>query len=240
MRLVTALVVTGVLAASGDARAQEQVVPPQDSWGTRWSTITTANAWSFAGPMTDVANGYRRCAAATGVCRASADLPGGTRLWALELEACDSSSTTEAVGRMWACYSVQGGTCAVVGEVRSGIAAAPGCGRFFAPLPYPYLQVRNWHYTYFVEVLGTDGAGNVPVDFRGLRLVWTREVAPAPATATFSDVPVTHPYFRHIEALAQALIVAGCGNDQYCPDRALTRGEMAVLLAEALGVHFPD
>ena len=240
MRFVTALAVIAVMAAPCVARAQEDVVPQQDSWGTRQSTITTANAWSFTGPLTDGASGYRTCTAATGACRASADLPGGTAVWSLELEACDLSSTTEAVGRMWACYSVQGGTCTIVGEVRSGIAAAPGCGRFFANVPGPPVAISNWVYTYFVEVFGTNGAGNVPVDFRALRLIWLRQVAPAPATATFSDVPVTHPYFRHIEALAQALIIGGCGNGEYCPDRALTRGEVAVMLAEALGIYSPD
>jgi hypothetical protein len=51
---------------------------------------------------------------------------------------------------------------------------------------------------------------------------------------------VAHPYFRFIEALAAAGITSGCGAGNYCPDRNVTRGEMAVFLAKALGLHFPN
>jgi S-layer family protein len=164
-------------------------------------------------------------------------MTGGTLAWALDLEACDTSVTTEAVARLWACAEAPG-SCTIVGEARSGIAEAPGCRKFFASLPYPYLQVRNWNFMYFVDVFGTDGTNNVPVDFRSVRFGSLRQVSPPPAVATFDDVPPSHPFFRHIEALAEARISGGCGNGRYCPDRPLTRGEMAVLLAEALGINF--
>lgn len=117
-------------------------------------------------------------------------------------------------------------------------AAAPGCGQVWENLPYPYLSVRNWRYTYLVDVFGADATGRVPADVRAVRLASVRQLGPAPATATFSDVPTNHPYFRHIELLAESLITGGCGNGLFCPDRPLTRGEMAVFLAEALGMNF--
>jgi hypothetical protein len=58
--------------------------------------------------------------------------------------------------------------------------------------------------------------------------------------ATFFDVPASHPYFRFIEALAASGITAGCGGGNYCPSQNITRGEMAVFLAKALGLHFPE
>jgi hypothetical protein len=65
-------------------------------------------------------------------------------------------------------------------------------------------------------------------------------VSPAPGTATFpNDVPTSHPYFRFIEALAAAGITGGCGPGSYCPNSPITRGEMAVFLAAALGLHWP-
>ncbi len=73
------------------------------------------------------------------------------------------------------------------------------------------------------------------------RTDWRRQVSPSPASATFAvDVPTTHPFFRYIEALAAAGITGGCGPSQYCPDSAVTRGQMAVFLSLALGLHFPN
>ena len=68
----------------------------------------------------------------------------------------------------------------------------------------------------------------------------SRQVSPAPATATFTDVPVGHPQRQFIEALVAAGITGGCGAGAYCPDAPLTRGQMAVFLAVALGLHFPN
>jgi hypothetical protein len=63
-------------------------------------------------------------------------------------------------------------------------------------------------------------------------------VSPAPGSATFGDVPTSHPFFQFIEALVASGITAGCGGGNYCPDAPLTRGQMAVFLSKALGLHF--
>ena len=80
--------------------------------------------------------------------------------------------------------------------------------------------------------------GDVGVQFRGVRLFWMRQVSPAPATATYLDVPTTHAFFQYIEALSAAGITSGCGSGNFCPDAAVTRGQMAVFLAKALGLHW--
>ena len=73
-------------------------------------------------------------------------------------------------------------------------------------------------------------------------VLWYKlQVAPAPAVATFpNDVPTTHPFFRYIEALADAGITAGTGAGEFSPDDPVTRGQMAVFLSIALGLHFPN
>jgi hypothetical protein len=76
------------------------------------------------------------------------------------------------------------------------------------------------------------------IQLRGVILYWRRQVSPAPATATFSDVPVGSFGFKHVEALAASGITAGCGGGSFCPDNTLTRVEMAVFLAKALGLHW--
>jgi hypothetical protein len=43
-----------------------------------------------------------------------------------------------------------------------------------------------------------------------------------------------------VEALSASGITAGCSPTQYCVNAPITRGEMAVFLAAALGLHFPN
>ena len=73
----------------------------------------------------------------------------------------------------------------------------------------------------------------------GATVYYKLQVSPAPATATFGDVPTNHLFFQFIEALAASGITGGCGGGNYCPDAPLTRGQMAVFLAKALGLQWP-
>jgi hypothetical protein len=86
----------------------------------------------------------------------------------------------------------------------------------------------------------TSGPPSFDLQFKGVDLWWHRQVSPAPATATFADVPTNHPFFQFIEALAASGITGGCGSGNYCPDNPVTRGQMAVFLSKALGLNFPD
>jgi hypothetical protein len=70
------------------------------------------------------------------------------------------------------------------------------------------------------------------------RVYYKLQISPDPATATFTDVPVGHPFHRFVEALVAAGITGGCGGGNYCPDAPVTRGQMAVFLAGALGLHW--
>ena len=74
--------------------------------------------------------------------------------------------------------------------------------------------------------------------FKAVRIYYHLQVSPAPATATFVDVPTGYWAFRHIEALAASGITAGCGGGAFCPEEPLTRAQMAVFLAKALGLHW--
>ena len=75
--------------------------------------------------------------------------------------------------------------------------------------------------------------------FGWVEVWWKRSVSPAPGVATFNDVPTNHLFFQFIEALAASGITGGCGAGSYCPDNPVTRGQMAVFLAKALGLHWP-
>jgi hypothetical protein len=75
--------------------------------------------------------------------------------------------------------------------------------------------------------------------FAGCAVFYALQLAPAPSVASFTDVPVGHPFFQVIEALKAAGITAGCTATEFCPDAPVTRAAMAAFLARALGLFFP-
>ena len=75
----------------------------------------------------------------------------------------------------------------------------------------------------------------------GFEISYHLQVSPAPAVATFpNDVPTSHPFFRFIEAMAASGLTGGCAAGSFCPDNPVTRGQLAVFLSVALGLHFPN
>lgn len=96
---------------------------------------------------------------------------------------------------------------------------------------------QDFSYEVLHHYLRVDAPSSTAVTM--VRLRWHRQVSPAPAVASFGDVPTGHPFFQFVEALADSGITAGCGSGNYCPDLPLTRGQMAVFLSKALGLHWP-
>jgi len=91
-------------------------------------------------------------------------------------------------------------------------------------------------------VLDVENAPSATDEFFGwVEVWWHRTVSPAPGSASFNDVPTSHPFFQYIEALKASGITGGCQANPplYCPNNPVTRGQMAVFLAKALGLHWP-
>jgi hypothetical protein len=76
------------------------------------------------------------------------------------------------------------------------------------------------------------------LSFGGAIVKWQRQQAPAPAAATFADVPTNFLFFRAIENLAAAGITGGCAPGNFCPNANITRGEAAAFFSKALGLYF--
>jgi hypothetical protein len=162
-------------------------------------------------------------------------LPTGTSIEAIEVRFCDSSPTDYF--RVYLTTNTKSGTIAHAIVVDSTNAEAPGCVNSKISFASP-LTVDNGTSTYSLQA--QLNATGTPQAICAAWVYYKRQVSPAPATATFGDVPVSHAFHQFVEALAAAGISGGCGSGNFCPDAPLTRGQMAVFLSVALGLHWPN
>ena len=216
--------------------------PRRQTYGTATTTNYVLQAYAFdprEGGANLVGNdfGARGCSAFC-LLTAPAVLPSGARIEAAELEACDTDAAGEVTAILYRMGNLESASQGLA-VADTGFAQTPGCA-FFTFLFNGPQTVDNLLNPYVVEV-SIEGSSVLTTRFQAVRLVYRLQVSPAPATASFPvDVPTTHPFVRFVEAMAAAGITGGCGAGTYCPDAAVTRGQMAVFLATALGLHFPD
>ncbi len=57
---------------------------------------------------------------------------------------------------------------------------------------------------------------------------------PFPAAPFFDDAPTSHPFFGFIQKMKQRGITSGCSASSYCPEDAITRGQMSVFIVRGL------
>lgn len=240
---VVILLAIGVLLAT-TASAQAPWDPGWEGadvpeWGTQSSAVYTVAAGSFL-PTSSIpawstdANRYLWTSQASTL-QSGLPLPAGASIVALELEACDTTSAEEAIASLVVCPHRGLHACTTAESVGTGELQSPGCDGFFVPVDPP-VTVDNLVNTYLVEVwLGDSGSAT---RFLSVLVSYRLQVSPKPATATFGDVSTGYWAFQHIEALAASGITAGCGGGDFCPESPLTRAQMAVFLAKALGLHW--
>lgn len=165
-------------------------------------------------------------------------LPDGALLTGIEAYFCNSNPDSNRLLGVDLYRALYDGTGSLYLGSGGYSATHNGCGEFvitdLTPLNY---QVNYYDNQLFLQtnIQSDDGSQAIA----GVNLFYRLQVSPAPPTADFGDVPTDHPYFQFIEALSRSGITAGCGNGDYCPDRAITRGEMAVFVAKALGLQWP-
>lgn len=167
-------------------------------------------------------------------------LPGGALLTSLELDDCDTNTIDKHVLlELWDCdYIGQCGAAPIAAVSSVNNAQGFQCGFVGANLSALNYTVDNnlRQLLLFANLQSDDGSNQIAGAIIGYKL----QVSPAPATATFGDVPTNHPFFQFVEALAASGITGGCGSGNYCPNSPVTRGQMAVFLAKALGLHFTN
>ena len=162
---------------------------------------------------------------------ASVTLPAGAIIDAVEFVGCSSADGD------WDIYLLDDHGFAASDTVAAFTTTA-GCGYQLLDLAYATANNLDNYYRFLVH---QRPSAPVPdVRFRGVNVWYRRAVSPAPATPTFADVPAGDLAFQYVEALAASGITSGCGAGNFCPDAAVTRRQMAVFLAKALGLHWPE
>lgn len=162
------------------------------------------------------------------------NLPSGALVNEIELNYCDTGAGT--IAAHWFRQVKNAAPATVLNVVVS--AGTPGCvvttGTFT-----PAQTIDNNGNSYNIELFMSTVDNTIVL--LSARVGYRLQVSPAPAVATFpNDVPTSHPFFRFVEALAASGVTGGCGAGSFCPDTPVTRGQMAVFLATALGMHFPN
>jgi hypothetical protein len=178
---------------------------------------------------------------------AQLNLPSGAQIVSIELDAIDTDAFDYVYTSLYQCDKFLNGCsqhptagagpadCLQAGYICSGKSFSGGAVAQAADLSSDNLIADNTSTTYFLGV-GADEAAEV---FSGVIVGYVLQVSPPPGTSDFNDVSTSSTQFKFIEALYHAGITAGCGGGNFCPDSPLTRGQMAVFLAKALGLQWP-
>jgi hypothetical protein len=213
-------------------------------WGNISKEYMNVHAYEFhANTSTDLimddGNGYRYFGApAAPYMAAPVRLPSGAVVESINLSNCVANEGDFVVGLY---DNGEGGSGGGGGTLIAGpMVSAAGCGvDAFYPVP-AYTYEKNLGHPLYVVVYFAGGQIDGSAKFNNFSVGYRREVSPAPAQATFADVPTTDFGFQHVEALAASGITGGCSGGNYCPDSPVTRRQMAIFLAKALGLHWPD
>jgi hypothetical protein len=174
----------------------------------------------------------------SGTFLATPHLPSGALVTDVEFDWCDTNAGSDLS------FQVQSTT--FTGETATVIAAASstgsaGCDFTVATLISPFTIDNNENQLVLVAVVPTqDGTTSIS----GAIMRYTLQVSPAPATASFNDVPTSDFAFQYIEALFASGVTGGCGANPpfvppvYCPDAFVTRRQMGIFISKALGLQW--
>lgn len=260
--LVLGVVAAPLLAQDAPPPAAPRSPAPMATHAPRPNTYGSSVESKFLVPATafvpsDSSTTYtglvQRFSTNGGVLYAPLHLPSGAKIVSLELAYFDSTATDAEYGRLFVCdylgtscasYPSAGdgpGDCNAPGLICSGTANAPGSGAFLDTLiANDNITINNNNNQYLLYAANGTVVGSTAV--ASMIVGYIPQVSPAPGAPTFGDVPTSDPAYQFIEAFVAAGITVGCQNPGdpliYCPDANVTRRQMAVFFAKALGLQF--
>ena len=224
-----------------DSPGASRPVGGPKAYGVKDYTLTTVSAIGFY-PETNVGasspyyytSGSKGRYGAPGAVTeffAPLDLPGGA---VIDFIGLNSNTDTPFA---FSAEVLQRNSDGTLQSLASVLSTAHGWDTDFNPGPLGAVWTGQEGQALLIHV---EQASNPNLEFFGwVEIWWKRSISPAPFTATFTDVPPVDPGFQYIEALVASGITGGCGGGMYCPDNPVTRRQMAIFLAKALGLHWP-
>ena len=193
------------------------------------STFSTTNS-GYSGQVLRTTS----TVAAFGYFAAPVVVPSGALVRSVELDYCDNTGATGYVQGALLTSDSLGNVTTVPPFIQSD---GTGCKAAIADVTSQNIVSNNLtQHHWLVALVGFANGFNVGL--AGMKVGYQLQVSAGPATATFLDVPTNNPQFKFVEALVSAGITAGCGGGNFCPSQPVTRGQMAVFLASALGLEF--
>ena len=168
----------------------------------------------------------------SGSLEAGVHLPAGASITRVEAQACNTNAALTGTLELYRIDS--SGNSTLLAMV--SISPNTNCALSSVTLLTPHTVNNSINFYYLVWLNNSALDGTILI--QAARVFYKLQISPDPSTATFADVPVGHPFHRFVEALVAAGITAGCGGGNYCPDAPVTRGQMAVFLSAALGLHW--
>ena len=239
LRIACIGIAVGSLAAAG--RAQQT----PDTYGTAVESYVRVPAVAFQpyrgvdGPVYTTGDGISGLVARYGsgnsFFTAPLNLPAGALITSIEFDYCDQNAASNRSFLKLVVTSWSGNVVATTPFLE--FVYNPSCGYQALDVTSSNIIVDNYYNAFnlfFYHNIG-DGSESITGAMVGYKL----QVSAPPGSPTFNDVPTNHPFFQYIEALSKSGITGGCGSGNYCPDNPVTRGQMAVFLAKALGLAFP-
>jgi hypothetical protein len=220
-----------------DAGTASGVAP--DGYGTTGTTVVKIHATAFRSQSSgdkldaywDTGITYRSAGNVSYMLHAPVQLPAGALVTQVGFDGQDWDPTLNI---NWGIYWVSASSADTTGYIAWYTSSQSG-GSFNASATIePHTVDPGKYYFAMVELpkLGQDLA------IKGMRITYKLQVSPAPAVASFGDVPTGHWAFRYVEALAASGVTSGCAPGLFCPNNPITRAEMAVFLSDALGLYY--
>jgi hypothetical protein len=232
--LVTTRTVGAQAAAAAPHDYGTTVAAPVGVPGVAFAPLTSTTPFSTEGDVQTLRTAKGGNPFDTSSFSAPLRLPAGAFIESLSMDACDDSGGIEPVSGF---LVVADETGSVIKQTDTLTTSGIGCQSLSEDVTSKNIVVDPFNYYYLRADITTTATHTVGLG--GMIVLYKLQVSPAPATATFADVPTNFLYFRTIEALSAAGITSGCGGGNFCPNQFVTRGEMSKFLANALGLFWP-
>jgi hypothetical protein len=225
MRVARSLLCLSVLGIAAAGLGAE------DSFGTMVPSYVTVGSADLQpeNPSQSFVRG-NGLAVSSGTFHANPKLPSGALLTSLSMDLCDADGGLTPV-LDWRVLD-RFGQQVTSGSIPALVVGA-GCASLNVAVSTD-VPIDNWANRLLLSVSVAE-----EITLNGLVVGYLLQVSPAPKEPTFGDVPTNDFGYQYIEALVASGITAGCGDENYCPDSPVTRRQMAIFLAKALGLQWP-